>query len=465
MTKELILLVDDDKAILESSEILLEDEFSILTASSVSAAKEVLKSTDIGLVVIDLNFEGHDEDGIDLIDHVLKEFHHIPFIVLSGDQETKRVVEATKRPLVDFITKDGDHDEILRVAIRKGIEKRKQFNTKKQNCSEFKTKSPEIKKMFKNIDKLLSSNSNASILINGESGTGKEYMAKYISTFLGVRLVAANMASIPKETAESELFGHIKGAFTGAISNKLGLLEQAHNGVFFLDEIGDCSLELQAKLLRAIQEKEIMPVGSTLPKKLNLRFIAATHKNLNELVETKEFRLDLLQRLNTFTFKIPALRDRPEDIEYYATMFINEFSNGEFYRVDPSTFTALNEYHWPGNVRELRNVIERAIIFTDRRTIDASIIYTALNITAKKHIEITKSKFNIESMKEAEIKDAIIKTVKAAKGNKSEAAKCFGVDYTTLYRWIKKYKLESSIPSIRRGRPKLLGSIQGVQIQ
>jgi DNA-binding NtrC family response regulator len=462
MEKELILFVDDDQAILESSEILLSDEFTIRTSSSVSSAKEIIESEDIRLVVIDLNFEGHEEDGINLIDHILKDFHQIPFVVLSGDKETKRVVEATKRPLVDFVTKDGDHDDILRVAIRKGLAERKEFDAKKERIIEFKTKSPQIIKMFKNIDKLLSSSSNASILINGESGTGKEYMAQYISKFIGKRLVAANMASIPKETAESELFGHIKGAFTGAVSNKIGLLEQAHNGVFFLDEIGDCSLELQAKLLRAIQEKEIMQVGSTVPKKINLRFIAATHKNLNELVEQKLFRLDLLQRLNTFTFELPALRDRVEDIEYYSTMFINEFSNGEYYRIDPSTYTALKEHSWPGNVRELRNVIERAMIFTDRRTIDSSIIYKALNITAKKHTENIRSKFNLEAMKDAEIKEAIIKTIEATKGNKTEAAKCFGVNYSTLYRWIKKYDLDSLLPSRERGRPKLPTNITGV---
>ena len=462
MEKELILLVDDDKGILESSEILLSDEFSILTASSVSEAKEKLKSSHVRLVVVDLNFEGHEEDGINLIDYISEEYHQTPFVVLSGDKDTKRVVEATKRPLIDFVTKDGDHEEVLRIAIRKGLAKRKELDVKKSNQSEFKTKSSEIKKMFKSIDKLLSSNSNASILINGESGTGKEYMAKYISSFLGKRLVAANMASIPKETAESELFGHIKGAFTGAVSNKIGPLEQAHNGVFFLDEIGDCSLEIQAKLLRAIQEKEVMPVGSTVPKKVNIRFIAATHKNLTDLVAAGGFRLDLQQRLNTFTFRLPALSERPEDIEFYATMFINEFSNGDYYRVEPSAFKALKEYHWPGNVRELRNVIERAMIYTDRRTIDDVIIYKSLNISPQQEVEEIKPKFDFGKIKEAELISTIIDTVKSTQGNKSKAAKSLGVDYSTLYRWIKKYNLDDLIPHNERGRPK--GSeFQGVQ--
>ncbi|MFT6631886.1 MAG: two-component system response regulator HydG [Bacteriovoracaceae bacterium] len=466
MEKELILLVDDDKAILESSEILLCDEFSVLTATSVSDAKDIMKASDVQLVVIDLNFEGHAEDGLNLINHLVKEYHQIPFVVLSGDQDTKRVVEAMKRPLTDFITKDGDHDELLRIAIKKGLNKKKELSQKKSNTSEFKTKSPQIFKMFKNLDKLLNSGSEASILINGESGTGKEYMAKYIASYLGKKLVAANMASIPRETAESELFGHMKGAFTGATSNKIGLLEQAHNGVFFLDEIGDCSLEIQAKLLRAVQEREIMPVGATVPRKITLRFIAATHKDLTQKVAEKEFRLDLLQRLNTFTFEIPALRDRPEDIEYYTTMFVNEFSNGVFFQIHPSAFHALKQHDWPGNVRELKNVIQRAMIFTDRRSINDEIIYRALNCTPQKiQKEITKEvSFDISKLKDDEIKTTIIKVLKATRGNKTAAAKCFGVDYSTLYRWIKKYNLDELIPSKRRGRPKLPLSITGVEV-
>ena len=455
MKKELILLIDDDRGILESSEILLSDEFFILTASNVSDAKKVLASRDIRLVVVDLDFDGHEEDGLDLIDHILKKCCHIPFIVLSGDKETKRVVEATKRPLIDFIIKDGDHEELLRMAIRKGLARRKEFDDKRKNCNKFKTKSPEVLKIFKNIDKLLSSRSNASILINGESGTGKEYMAKYIASFLGKKLIASNMASIPKETAESELFGHIKGAFTGAISNKVGLLEKAHNGIFFLDEIGDCSLEIQAKLLRVIEEKEVMPVGSTTPKKINIRFIAATHKNLNDLINLGQFRLDLQQRLNTFIFKIPALRERPEDIEYYATMFINELSKDGYYRIEPSAFVALKEYHWPGNVRELKNVIERSTVYTDKRSIDDMTIYNSLDISMKQRPIETHPSFNFNKLKETEITSLIVDTLKKTNGNKSVAAKLMGVHFSTLHRWIKKYNIDHLIPHRDRGRPKV----------
>ena len=463
MEKEPILLVDDDKGILESSEILLSDEFSILTATTISEAKEKLKSLVIRLVIADLNFEGQEEDGIDLIDFISKEYYRTPFIVLSGDKDTKRVVEAMKRPLIDFVTKDGDHEDILRVAIRKGLEKRKEFDLKKSNCNEFKTKSFRIIRMFKDIDKLLSSGSHAPILINGESGTGKEYVAKYISNFLEKGLVAVNMANIPKETAESELFGHIKGAFTGAMANKTGLLERAHNAVFFLDEIGDCSLDIQAKLLRVVQEKEITPVGSIAPKKINVRFIAATHKNLNDLVASGQFRLDLQQRLNTFIFRLPALRERPEDIEFYATMFVNELTGKSYYRIEPSAFNILKKYHWPGNVRELRNVIERAVVYTNRRTIDDVVVYKSLDIPLNQRMGEPKLKLNYEKMKREELISAIIETMESTNGNKTEAAKILGIDFSTLYRWMKKYDLEDLVPQKKRGRPRT-PSFQEVRI-
>ena len=354
----------------------------------------------------------------------------------------------------NIVTKDGDHEDILRVAIRKGLEKRKEFDLKKSNSCEFKTKSFRIIRMFKDIDKLLSSGSHAPILINGESGTGKEYVAKYISNFLDKGLIAVNMASIPKETAESELFGHVRGAFTGAMTNKTGLLEQAHNAVFFLDEIGDCSLDIQAKLLRVIQEKEIMPVGSTVSKKINVRFIAATHKNLNDLVVSGQFRLDLQQRLNTFIFRLPALRERPEDIEFYATMFVNELTGNSYYRIEPSAFSILKKYHWPGNVRELRNVIERAVIYTNRRTIDDVVIYKSLDIPLNQKVGETKLKLNYEKLKREELISAIIEIMESTNGNKTEAAKILGVDFSTLYRWMKKYDLEDLVPQKKRGRPR-----------
>lgn len=357
----------------------------------------------------------------------------------------KRVVEAMRRPLVDFITKDEESETSIRSAITQALTKKK--NTHKKDEFEFKTKSPLMKKKLFMVNQVLASNSSAPILILGESGTGKEYLAKFIASKLGKRLVAANMASIPKETAESELFGHKRGSFTGANSDKMGLLDHANNGVFFLDEIGDCSEAIQAKLLRVIQEKEILPVGGVTPKKVDIRFVAATHRDLDYMVSNESFRLDLLQRINTFTFEIPPLRERPEDIEYYARQFVEDLTQGEFFRIDASGIEMLKKHNWPGNVRELRNVIERVVVYSHRRSLDSDSVKSALNKTPTEVTYTSESK--VYSCEE------IIQALKQANGNRTKAAALLEVHKTTLHRWIKKFNLNGIVESNGVGRPSL----------
>jgi two-component system response regulator HydG/two-component system response regulator AtoC len=241
------------------------------------------------------------------------------------------------------------------------------------------------------------------------------------------------------------LFGHKKGSFTGAITDKAGLLEQAHNGVFFLDEIGDCSAAIQAKLLRVIQEKEVLPVGGLCPKKINLRFIAATHQDLEKMISEEHFRLDLYQRLNAFTFRIPALRDRPEDIEFYSRLFINDFGGGKHIRIEESGLDVLKAHRWYGNVRELSNVIQRIVVFSKRNCLDHKSAIEALN---SKDIKISSIK---------ETKDygpeQIIDALQRAKGNRTVAASILVMHKTTLHRYINKYKLRDIIEKRNVGRP------------
>lgn len=440
-----ILLVDDDRDILETNKFLLSDTYEVVIAASVKEAKSILLKQLIDVAIVDLNFEGQDQDGLNLIDYIQEEMPSVSLVVLSSDHDTKRVVEAMRRPLVDFITKDEDSEASIRSAIGQALSKKR--NEKNKDEFEFKTNSPLMKKMLFRVNQVLASNSSAPILILGESGTGKEFLAKFVASKLGKKLVAANMASIPKETAESELFGHKRGAFTGAISDKVGLLDHAHNGVFFLDEIGDCSEAIQAKLLRVIQEKEILPVGGVTPKKIETRFVAATHRDLNFMVGNESFRLDLLQRLNTFTFKIPSLRERPEDIEYYARMFVEEITNGDFFRIDASGIDMLKKHSWPGNVRELRNVIERVVVYSHRRSLDGESVRNALNITPTEMTYTSESK--VYSCEE------IIQALKQANGNRTKAAALLEVHKTTLHRWIKKFNLNEIVESNGVGRPSL----------
>ncbi|MCM2349724.1 MAG: sigma-54 dependent transcriptional regulator [Bacteriovoracaceae bacterium] len=440
-----ILLVDDDRDILETNKYLLSDTYEVEIAASVKDAKAILIKKVIDVAVVDLNFEGQDQDGLSLIDYIQEEMPSTSLIVLSSDHDTRRVVEAMRRPLIDFITKDEESETSIRSAITQALTKKK--NTLKKDEFEFKTKSPLMKKKLFMVNQVLASNSSAPILILGESGTGKEYLAKFIASKLGKRLVAANMASIPKETAESELFGHKRGSFTGANSDKIGLLDHANNGVFFLDEIGDCSEAIQAKLLRVIQEKEILPVGGVTPKKIDIRFVAATHRDLDYMVSNESFRLDLLQRINTFTFEIPPLRERPEDIEYYARQFIEELTQGEFFRIDVSGLEMLKKHNWPGNVRELRNVIERVVVYSHRRSLDSDSVISALNKTPAEVTYTSESK--VYSCEE------IIQALKQANGNRTKAAALLEVHKTTLHRWIKKFNLNDIVESNGVGRPSL----------
>lgn len=443
MTKPTILLADDDRDILESNQFLLSDSYTVEIASSVTNAKNILMNTEIDVAVIDLNFEGHAEDGIDLIDFIQDEKSEIPFIILSSDKDTKRVVEAMRRPHVEFVMKDEDSEKNLRDAIELALA------NKKSNIGRgvvFQSESPTIKKLLFKLDQVLLSTSTAPIMIRGETGTGKEYLAKYIASKLNKKLVAANMASIPKETAESELFGHRKGSFTGAINDKKGLLEESHNGVFFLDEIGDCSEDIQTKLLRVIQEGEIRPMGDVVTKKINFRFIAATHQNLEAMVETKEFREDLQYRLSTFTFTIPPLRERPEDIVYFTKQFVKELKHDEYFRIDPEGLEILKDYDWPGNVRELRNVIERVIVFSKRRCLDVETALMALNKNVKD--------FQCTSGDRIYSKDEIATALIKVKGNRQNAAVLLQVHKTTLHRWIKKFDLSDLVPVVS-GRPRL----------
>lgn len=446
--KQTILLIDDDQDLLENAQLLLREEYNVLLSNSVSSGKATVRSNKIDIAVVDLNFEGHEIDGLNFIDWVSKEHSDIPVIVLSGDQSTERVVGATRRNLVDFIPKSHDYERDLRIAINKGLELRNQ-KLNHESAFEFQTKSPKVKKVLDVVDRIARSGSACAILITGETGSGKEVLAKHYAAKVKKQLVAANMASIPKETAESELFGHVKGAFTGAYMDKPGLVTQAHNGIFFLDELGECSLSLQAKLLRVVQEREIQPVGSVKSRKVEVQFLAATNRNLMNMVEEGQFRLDLLQRVNTVNLHLPPLRDRPEDIEFYTTLFLDEFSGSNPFSIRASGLDVLLSHSWPGNVRELENVIQKISILSSRRELDGDTVCEALNLDESSS---TIAKYN-------NLRTEILSALEKSDGNRTYAAEALGMHITTLFRWIKKLGIGHTIAP-KSGRPKL--RIEGI---
>lgn len=443
-----ILIVDDDCELLETAEMLISKEHSVKMASSVEKAKSMLLQNEFDVVVADLNFEGQEEDGIALLDFISERIPEVEVVVLSGDSETARVVDAMRRNLVDFIPKSGEYGSVLRLAIARGLE-RKRLRDQKARDHQFLTNSPRMKALLRTVQRIASSPGQFPILITGETGTGKEVLAKYIAKLLGKNLVAANMASIPRETAESELFGHARGAFTGAVANKAGLIEQAHNGIFFLDELGECSPAVQAKLLRVIQEKELQAVGTVRPKKIDVRFLAATNCNLNAMVASGTFRLDLLQRLNTIQLHIPALRDRPEDVVLYANQFLTEIAGPRPYTVTSCGVEALLGYSWPGNVRELRNVIERITILSDKRVIDGSTVREAIGSHAS--APLLQAPIRSATIGRAEI----LAVLETENGNRTRAAARLGVHTVTLQRWIKRFGIQD-VFGPQPGRPSLL---------
>lgn len=447
--KPKILLIDDDLALLDTATLLLRDAYNVLSASSVATAKAIVKNNDIDVTIVDLNFEGQEADGLDFIDWADEQSLDLPVVVLSGDQSTERVVSAMRRKLVDFIPKSRDYERDLKTAIGKGLALKKSRD-EARNSFVFRTRSPRVKKLLDMAERIVQSGTDCAVLITGETGTGKEVLAKHFAARVKKRLVAANMAGIPKDTAESELFGHSKGAFTGAHADKAGLITQAHNGIFFLDELGECSLAVQAKLLRVIQEKEIQPVGSSAkPRKIEVQFLAATNQDLPKMVEQGNFRLDLLQRLNTMTLCIPPLRERPEDIELYTSIFLNQFSDGSF-SLKASGIDALLSYSWPGNVRELENVIKKIVILSNKKEINAETVREALGESAENNFTDSESLDDISKIQNR--RSEVLNALEQSRGNRTKAAELLGVHSTTLLRWMKRLGVASVIQS-RPGRP------------
>lgn len=439
--KPKILICDDDSEILQTLHLSLRSSFDIVTSNNVNKAKRLVSEADFDAAVIDLNFEGQEEDGISLLDFMNKESAGTFLIVLSGDTSTRRIVEATRRKHFQFIVKDVGYFEALVSSLKNATQLRVANRTQAQ--TKYLTQSSAVKKVLKEVEAIIKSPSQAPVLILGETGTGKEFLAQHIAHNLKMKAVAANMGCVPKEMAESILFGHERGAFTGAVSNQTGLIETAHNGIFFLDEVGECSSSVQAKLLRVIQEKEIQPLGSNKTKKINTRFIAATHRDLNKLVSEGGFREDLLNRLNTFVLKIPPLRERPEDIVFYANLFIDELSRaGDRFFLTPDGENELLMHRWNGNIRELRNVIERIIVLSNKTTIDKATVAQAIGYgQSANDVNLTRA----EVVETNARKEEVIKTLNEFNGNKRKAAVSLGISEATLYRWLKEFNLNKTL--------------------
>ena len=374
-----ILVVDDEESIRFSLRELLQDErHEIVLAEHAPAALTRLESQSIDLVISDLSMP--QMNGLELLEHVQRSYPDTVFVLLTAYGDERTAVEALKGGAFHYVPKPFDNDEIRSIVEQAGemlALRSENRRLREELAGEFRGITGDSKAM-RDVYRVISrvGPTDTSVLITGESGTGKELVARAVhaeSRRAAKPFVALNCSALPSELVESELFGHMRGAFTGADRDRVGLFETANRGTLFLDEIGDLAAPAQAKLLRSLEERTVTPVGANKPTAVDVRVIAATNRPLDELVSDGGFREDLLYRLRVVTVELPPLRDRREDIGILAAQFIAEFAEAHqrnIRELSAAARRALLAYDWPGNVRELRNVIERAIVLGEGEVVD-----------------------------------------------------------------------------------------------
>lgn len=447
-----ILVVDDEKKMGILIEATLKDAgYSVKTVTSGEEALKLLKKNSYDVVITDLKMEP--VDGMVVLKKVKELNESTEVIMMTAYATAKSAVEAMKAGATDYIIKPFALEE-LKLLVDKIVEKQKllalnlqlQEDLGKAILDEFVGKSQKIKGVFELVEKVAKTDAN--VLLLGESGTGKELVARAIhqkSKRKNKPLITVNCAALTETLLESELFGHEKGAFTGAYARKLGRFELADLGTIFLDEIGEISPTIQAKLLRALEEKKFNRVGGVETIGVDTRVIAATNKNLEQNVKAGKFREDLYFRLNVFPIWIPPLRERREDIPLLVEYFLKKFQYQEK-KLPADIMDQLINYHWPGNVRELKNILERAMILSDGKNIEAYHVGIKPGLlgvktpTAEHQAIKATSQASGLSLEEME-KNMIIEALRRAKGNKTEAAKALHITRRMLYSRMKKYNL------------------------
>ncbi len=446
-----ILVVDDElKARMLLKEILEEENYNILLAENGKSAVDIVSLNNIDLILLDLRLP--DIDGITVLTEIQKIKPTIPVIIISAFGTIKVAVEAVKLGAYDFMQKPLEINRVL-LTIRNALEKGELEQELAQLRENILNKylmigtSEPMQKVYSLIDK--SAPSNASVLITGESGVGKEVVARAIhlrSLRKNKPFIKINCAAVPSELIESELFGYVKGAFSGAHSAKSGRFELADGGTLFLDEIGDMSLMTQAKILRFLQEGEIQRIGETKTVKVDVRLIAATNRNLSEEIAKKNFRDDLYHRLNVINMRIFPLRERREDIpplvEYFITEFCDEYGV-PCKELSKMAMIFLSNQKWIGNVRELKNVVERIVVLIKSQTVSAEDI---VNILKEEESMNIKPNLTLKEARQVFEKEHILKTLTENNWSIGKTAKALNIERTNLYRKMKNLNIKQPNP-------------------
>jgi two-component system NtrC family response regulator len=447
MTKQ-ILIIEDEERMRDLLELMLTEQgYSVKTASDGMEGMVLWQIMKPDLVLTDLKMPR--ADGLEVLDFRNRGFQQVPLILLTAFGTIQSAVTAMKQGAYDYLTKPIDNDHLIEV-VQRALSDAERIPGVSPVSSSAKDQmigsSPVMKKIHKDIE--LVGCTKMSVLITGESGTGKELVARALhrhSENSDSPFIRVNCAAIPRDLLESELFGHRRGAFTGAVEDRQGAFFQADGGTLFLDEIGDLPLELQPKLLHAVEEKSVRPVGASAASTVDVRIVAASNRNLDEMVQEGLFRGDLYYRLNTFHFSLPPLRERGKDlielIEYFLETFCLE-QDKRVLAVSAEALKLLHRYPWPGNVRELRNVLERIVLTCKNRTITPQMLPEKIRTRKKKSKGATARPLPLPEQE----KQLILAALKECGWNQSESARRLGITRNTLRYRMKKYNIQRRQP-------------------
>ena len=438
--KDILIVEDDITFALMLQTWLQKKGFRVETSSTCAQARKKLEAHSFHLVLSDLRLP--DTDGIHLLSWMRGQGNESPFIIMTGYGDIQTAVEAMKCGAEDYIAKPVQPELLLskiNEALRpKSTDKPFQKKETLENNNYLEGESEAARQLYRYVE--LVAPTPMSVLINGASGTGKEYVARRIhrlSSRAEKPFIAIDCGSISKELAASEFFGHVKGSFTGAVTDKTGAFVEANGGTIFLDEIGNLSYDIQVMLLRVLQERKVRPVGSGNEINIDVRLISATNENLEEAIIKGDFREDLYHRINEFTLRMPALKERGEDILLFANFFLDQANlelNRQLFGFDAQANTALLSYSWPGNLRQMRNIIRRVALLAQGDFI------TEQDLKNELAMSVTPSATTALHDTDRE-KQQILEALRQTDGNKSRAAQLLGIDRKTLYNKLKTYNL------------------------
>ncbi|MBM3319104.1 MAG: sigma-54-dependent Fis family transcriptional regulator [Candidatus Eisenbacteria bacterium] len=448
MTSSRILIVDDEESMCQFLSIMLRKEgHEVRTAGSGKEALKAVAEEPFDIVITDIRMSG--VDGLDVLSGVKEIDSSLPVIILTAYASQETAIEAVNRGAFYYLTKQAKNEEI-KLVIRKALEHRKLRVENRLLKRELRLhhdtrkvvgRSPKMEEVYRLVQRVAACDS--TVLIYGESGTGKEVIAREIH-FASARadgpFVSINCGALPESLLESELFGHVKGSFTGAVRDKEGLFAVANGGTFLLDEVGETTPVIQVKLLRVLQEREIIPVGGTRPISVNVRLIAATNADLEEKIHEGTFRADLFYRLNVIPMHVPPLRERKEDIPILVDHFLKRFDAEGRKRITPEAMEILLHYGWPGNVRELENIMERMVILHDKDLITPDDLPMRVRSRAESS-PIDEADLSSLTLEELE-KRHLIRVLEETGWQKRKASSILGINTSTLYRKLQRYGLE-----------------------